>query len=159
MSWNLSILLAWCYISHVVAAFSSESPSPAFTLSDRFKASCPCDLSSISQYDPSLVTPEMRDGDNEDVWVAIYRSNNNMPSVLVKDDFLNAMRIATNVQGNDNDTNIGDGDGAFQSTSVSSSSIPGQIETSTDGKGSGGNESTSGVQARTPGKTSIYQVS
>ena len=151
MSLILAAFLA-CTISYV-AAFSNESPSPGFTLSDRFKASCPCDLSSISQYDPSLASVEMKntvDKSQRVAWVAVFRSNNNMPSVLVKDDFLNAMRIATNVQGNDLDINSGDGDITFQSSTVAASPVPGQIETSseTDSK----NGDSSGVKARTPGK-------
>jgi len=34
--------------------------------------------------------------ERDDVWAAVYRSNNNLPTVLLKDDFLNSMRIATN---------------------------------------------------------------
>jgi hypothetical protein len=92
------------------------------------------------------------DESQQGTWVAVFRSNNNMPSVLIKDDFLNAMRIATNVQGNDLE-NTGSGDDAFQSTTVASSSIPGQIETST-GTDSKNGES-SGVKARTPGEIRI----
>lgn len=49
-------------------------------------------MSSIRQFDARLVDDENEDGS---AWVAVYRSSNNLPSVLIKDDFLNAMRIAT----------------------------------------------------------------
>lgn len=108
--------------------------NPSFSLSDRFKANCPADLASIAQFDPSLVTDgDINDGSNkESVWVAVFRSNNNLPSVLIKDDFMNAMRIATSVQSNESS------DGTTRSTQVKDSSLIGQID------------ATGGVKARTP---------
>ena len=67
----------------------------AMTLVDRFRSTCPADVHSIRQYEPSLVA-DVSDGHGSDhVWVAVYRSFNNKPSVLVKDEFLRAMNAAT----------------------------------------------------------------
>jgi len=64
-----------------------------FSLFDRFRPSCPADIGSIQRFDSSLAT-----GDDPDtVWIAIFRSSNNKPSVIVKDEFMNAMRMATNI--------------------------------------------------------------
>ena len=82
----------------IVSGFSTPNPASSsgndasYTLFDRFQAKCPADLSSIRQFDARLVDDENEDGS---AWVAVYRSSNNLPSVLIKDDFLNAMRIAT----------------------------------------------------------------
>jgi len=77
----------------------------SLTLFDRFRAQCPADPDSIRQFAPSLIPPSSANDDEEsstrkkddddDVWVAVYRSNNNQPSVLVQDEFLHAMRSAT----------------------------------------------------------------
>lgn len=113
-------------------------PKPAlFSLSDRFKATCPAEITSISNFDPSL------DVNDEGIWVAVFRSSNNLPSVLIKDDFMNAMRIATTVQTNGN---------ISQSTQVDDGSLTGKIENSIEtiadssSKGLG----CSGVKALTP---------
>ena len=82
----------------IVSGFSTPNPSSSsgndasYTLFDRFQAKCPADLGSIRQFDARLVDDDCED---ETAWVAVYRSSNNLPSVLIKDDFLNAMRIAT----------------------------------------------------------------
>jgi hypothetical protein len=39
------------------------------------------------------------DVDDDDVWVAVYRSANNLPSVFIRDSFFDAMRISTSVGG------------------------------------------------------------
>lgn len=150
----VAIHVLLCHITPIITltqAFSgkgfgkdSSSPPPTFTLSDRFRASCPADISSISQYDPSLT----RNTDDEEgsIWAAVYRSSNNLPSVLIKDDFMNAMRIATTVQNPNSD-------GMESSTQIDNGSINSQIiegdisgdngSNSKDGKGSG-------VKAQTP---------
>lgn len=64
------------------------------SLFDRFRPHCPADFESIRQFQPSLV-PDYRHENDTDVWVAVYRSNNNQPSVLVRDEFLHKMRSAT----------------------------------------------------------------
>jgi hypothetical protein len=81
-------------------------------LSDRFRCSCPATLSSIRLFEPSLVLvasssfsslqdDENNDNNNENdnnndsaIWAAVYRSNQNQPSVFIRDDFLNAMKAA-----------------------------------------------------------------
>ena len=67
----------------------------SFALFDRFRPACPVDIGAIRLFDPSLVD----DGSNlsDTTWVAVYRSANNKPSVFVKDQFLNAMKMATSV--------------------------------------------------------------
>ena len=131
----LFILSFFPSVTH--AAFSAGSNKPAFTLSDRFKATCPADISTISQFDPSLVnSANNQESDEQNTWVAIYRSSNNLPSVLIQDDFLNAMRIATSIQT--------DGASASPSTAMDSSSLTSQIETSNK------KQSPSGIMARTP---------
>jgi hypothetical protein len=67
----------------------SESESLAWL--DRFRADCPADRDSIRRFEPSLVDEQ----DDANVWVAVYRSFNNSPSVFVNDSFLSAMRLAT----------------------------------------------------------------
>jgi hypothetical protein len=71
----------------------NEGGDATFTLFDRFRPICPATVDSIRQFDPSLI--KETDSDVGDVWVAVYRSSNNKPSVLVKDEFLQAMKSAT----------------------------------------------------------------
>jgi hypothetical protein len=82
-SWS-SVALAFLLFTPIVQAFE-------LNLFDRFRPTCPADLSSIRHFEPSLV----EDCAEDHVWVAVYRSNNNKPSVLVRDEFLHAMRSAT----------------------------------------------------------------
>ncbi|KAL9181830.1 hypothetical protein ACHAXT_012173 [Thalassiosira profunda] len=70
-----------------------SSSSSAFAPFDRFRASCPADIASIQRYDPSLLRG---DGGANDVWVAVYRSSNNLPSVCV--------RTSTTAPGGDSET-------------------------------------------------------
>jgi hypothetical protein len=92
---------------------NNDPQPPSFTLNDRFKAICPADINAIRQFDPSLLVEQEKEiltaQDIDDqkttttptttastaIWVAIYRSSNNLPSVLIKDEFRNAMRLAT----------------------------------------------------------------
>jgi hypothetical protein len=72
------------------------------TLSDRFRCSCPAPLSSIRLFDPSLVVvaasdEERNSNNNADdavIWAAVFRFNQNQPSVFIRDEFLNAMKAA-----------------------------------------------------------------
>ena len=92
-----NITMTFCIICLILLlAFLSESVTGLSTpdagiFLDRFRPSCPADVSSIRQFDPSLVATESP----EDVWVAVYRSNNNKPSVFVRDEFFHAMNAAT----------------------------------------------------------------
>uniref|UniRef100_A0A6U3WFS0 Uncharacterized protein n=1 Tax=Ditylum brightwellii TaxID=49249 RepID=A0A6U3WFS0_9STRA len=96
--------------------FSPSSDAVSFF--DRFRATCPADLASIYQFDSSLVDLK-KDGNDEQpaAWVAVYRSSNNSPSVFVRDEFMNAMQIATSIP-----------------TSSPSSSMEGKIESGDNGK-------------------------
>lgn len=87
-------LLGFVIQATLVHSLASSSPSenPAsFTLFDRFQPICPADLASVRRFDPTLVDD---DDDANCVWVAVFRSSNNKPSVMIKDDFLLAMRAA-----------------------------------------------------------------
>ena len=80
-----------------VNAFSSTPTSSSF---DRFRASCPSDLDAIRRFDPTLVV-----NDVEDVWVAVFRTANNLPSVFVRDEFFDAMASATTLPFSSNSNN------------------------------------------------------
>lgn len=94
--------------------FGKSSPSSnndsAFASFDRFRASCPADVDAVSRFDPSLIKAGVDSdggggvGEEDDVWVAVYRSKNNLPSVFVKDAFLDAMKVATTAQDGDSET-------------------------------------------------------
>jgi hypothetical protein len=76
------------------------SPLLAFSV-DRFRVTCPADTSCIRQLDASLIDNNCNDDDGDDdsvVWVAVYRSNQNQPSVFVRDEFFHAMTTATTIQ-------------------------------------------------------------
>mmetsp|Transcript_5557 Transcript_5557/g.16137 ORF Transcript_5557/g.16137 Transcript_5557/m.16137 type:complete len:308 (-) Transcript_5557:339-1262(-) len=126
--------VAYVLFLGALAKGASAFSAPSYSLSERFRASCPADLNSIRQYDPSLLPS---DGDDAGTWVAVFRSSNNLPSVLIRDDLMNAMRIATTVQT----------DSAAQS--FQSSSQPSGLETP-DTAGGGGEEGGEGVKASTP---------
>lgn len=83
----------------LVEAFSNPSSgdsAASYTLFDRFRPECPANPHSINQFDPSLLPEDtVGDKDEESVWVAVFRTSNNKPSVFVRDEFLNAMRLAT----------------------------------------------------------------
>ena len=67
---------------------------------DRFQAVCFVDTAAqrdmLDAFDPTLVELGDNRGTNTEVWVAVYRSNNNQPSVLVREEFFRAMQDATN---------------------------------------------------------------
>ncbi|GAX23172.1 hypothetical protein FisN_39Hh032 [Fistulifera solaris] len=79
----------------LVNAFSASpgNDGSTFALFDRFRCSCPADISSVQLFDPSLIDPE--DNQEHHTWVAVFRSGNNKPSVLIRDEFFDAMRSAT----------------------------------------------------------------
>jgi len=92
----LSILaLSMAAQSHYgVSAFSS-SPSPSSGF-DRFRAMCPASSASVALFDPSLVGGGTKDdAENDETFVAVYRSANNLPSVIMRDEMFASMRIAT----------------------------------------------------------------
>ena len=73
---------------------SSSSSSPLGISLDRFRATCPTKSICIRQFDESLVVGK-EDKNDDSVWVAVYRTNNNKPSVMVRDEFFHAMKAAT----------------------------------------------------------------
>jgi hypothetical protein len=115
-------------LSHESSAFSTPNDNLAtYNLFDRFRAVCPADPSWVEQFDASLVSTAVSavDSNAEDsnandsqksVWVAVYRSNNNKPSVFVKDAFLSAMKSAT--------------DSVYASASASDPTLMGSFEQS-----------------------------
>lgn len=62
---------------------------------DRFLPSCPADESCIRNFDPNLLLEDGDEDNRKGTWVAVYRSNNNKPSVFVRDEFFSAMGEAT----------------------------------------------------------------
>jgi len=76
----------------------------SYTLFDRFLPECPANTDVIRRFDPSLLHDDGASSSSSlsslcneegEVWVAVYRTSNNAPSVFIKDEFFNAMRLAT----------------------------------------------------------------
>ena len=83
---------------------SSSSNNKSFIGADRFTAICPAAPETISKFDSSLINDDDRSNNNNDTWVAVYRSKNNLPSVFVRDSFFDAMSVATTAQDGDSQT-------------------------------------------------------
>ena len=84
---------------------------------DRFKSVCFVGTESkdaIDEFDSELYAS--LENEPEDLWVAVYRSNNNKPSVVVRDDFFRAMNDATS--GKDDDSDAGANDSAANTMST-----------------------------------------
>jgi len=67
---------------------------------DRFRSACLVGTESqnaVDEFDSELCSSLTSEED--DLWVAVYRSNNNKPSVVVRDDFFRAMNDATSGKG------------------------------------------------------------
>lgn len=86
----LSVVLAAVLLLHHAQGFaagkgfgaSSSSGNKSFIGGDRFKSVCPADPATIKQFDSTLISDgDDADGssDNNDTWVAVYRSKNNLP--------------------------------------------------------------------------------
>lgn len=74
---------------------------------DRFRSVCLVGSEgkdAVDEFDQSLYASLQNESD--DLWVAVYRSNNNKPSVVVRDDFFRAMNDATS--GNNDDSEADD---------------------------------------------------
>ena len=125
----LSVTLLLLIIVTNACAFSSSSSGRGFGASsssssnsnfvspfDRFKSSCPADIDAIRKFDPSLLTKD--NNDENDIWVAVYRSANNLPSVFVRDEFFAAMKSSTTAQGGDSETLVSTTSSATSSSSV-----------------------------------------
>lgn len=90
-------LIVWLLLLPLSTSFSVPLDSDgSFALFDRFRPACPVDIGAIRLFDPSLADDSGCDS-SDTTWVAVYRSANNKPSVFVKDQFLNAMKMATSV--------------------------------------------------------------
>jgi hypothetical protein len=93
-------LLLFILLRHITGfsvPANDKIPDASFTLFDRFRAVCPADPASVMRFHPSLI-PSVDDTGNDaspGIWVAVYRYSNNKPSVLIRDEFLRAMRSAT----------------------------------------------------------------
>lgn len=118
----LPIILIVLLIATTTSAFSAGKgfgatppSSNAFVSFDRFRASCPAEVDAIRQFDPSLLKD---DANGEDVWVAVYRSANNLPSVFVRDAFMDAMKVSTTAQGGDSETLVSSMSATESSNSV-----------------------------------------
>lgn len=84
---------------------SSSSPSnKTFIGADRFTAICPADPELITKFDSTLINEDEDASSDKDIWVAVYRSKNNLPSVFVRDSFFDAMAVATTAQDGDSQT-------------------------------------------------------
>jgi hypothetical protein len=80
----------------------SSSNNNSFVSFDRFRAVCPEDINAIRKFEPSLIKDDITA--NDDYWVAVYRSSNNLPNVFVRDAFFDAMKTSTTVQDGDAET-------------------------------------------------------
>lgn len=86
-------MLARVYLLALLTCRTQAFSESSYSLFDRFNPSCPADASAVARFDKKLL-----DGDQDaSVWAAVFRSNNNKPSVMVRDDFLSAMRSAVDV--------------------------------------------------------------
>jgi hypothetical protein len=91
----------------LVSSLSSSAPTTSGQVFfDRFRATCPADTSCIRQFDAALVDNDDGKDDASSVWVAVYRSNNNKPSVFVRDEFLASMKQATTTTTTTTDTPV-----------------------------------------------------
>jgi len=137
----LSFLSTLLLKSSDVAVHALSFPIPdAKGYYDRFRATCPADLNCIHQYNPSL-TDTTSDSNKDDVWVAVYRSSNNLPSVFLKDDFLNAMDLATSTAILGSSNTAGEGNSDPQIETKEGKSLQGE---------NGEENETSGVTANAP---------
>ena len=90
MTMRRSVLIILLLFTEVRLQTQALSANPSLNLFDRFRCTCPADHSSIRQFDSSV-----KEDTPESTWAAVYRSNNNKPSILIKDEFFHAMRMAS----------------------------------------------------------------
>ena len=94
------VLLLIIKTTNIVCAFSAagkgfgDGANAYISPFDRFKGSCPADLNDIQIFDPSLLKDTNDDG-SDDIWVAVYRSSNNLPNVYIRDEFFSSMKAST----------------------------------------------------------------
>ena len=71
---------------------------------DRFRSVCLVGSEgkdAVDEFDNTLYAS--LENESDDLWVAVYRSNNNKPSVVVRDDFFRAMNDATSGKNDNSD--------------------------------------------------------
>ena len=98
----LSVVLAAILLLHHVQGFaagkgfgaSSSSGNKSYIGGDRFKSVCPADPVTIKQFDSTLISDDT-DGssDNNDTWVAVYRSKNNLPVSFTQIHFFDLLSL------------------------------------------------------------------
>ena len=107
-SWTIPVITWVCLLLHVwlVNSFGADNLRIAL---DRFEVICPADPSCIQKFDPQLPiqgqirvpVPVLGSASTATattatgIWAAVYRSNQNQPSVFVRDEFFHAMKEAT----------------------------------------------------------------
>ena len=140
---------------HHAAAFSSEPPPPPPAGAaannnagfDRFRADCPASPAAVARFDPSLVADSGGGGDTDGegmcTYVAVYRSANNLPSVILRDELFSGMRIATTP----GDATTAVGIETSESISITSSS---SSSSSIGGASSSDEDAGKGVEAPIP---------
>ena len=105
---------------------------------DRFKSVCLTDkkkresvikefgdeslLSSLGLHSQNVDDDNDNENDNDELWAAVYRSNNNKPSVIVRDDFFRAMNDATTKSSTTTKSSVDDNDDAMNNVSIISPS-------------------------------------
>eukprot|EP00591_Stephanopyxis_turris_P001049 CAMPEP_0195522560 /NCGR_PEP_ID=MMETSP0794_2-20130614/20836_1 /TAXON_ID=515487 /ORGANISM="Stephanopyxis turris, Strain CCMP 815" /LENGTH=295 /DNA_ID=CAMNT_0040652343 /DNA_START=27 /DNA_END=914 /DNA_ORIENTATION=+ len=129
---HLSILLPSLFsITVAFAGLNQGLPSLGSSF-DRFSVTCPADRDCIRLFSPSLVANTSSDNE-EETWVAVYRSNNNLPSV-VREDFFNAMEIATtSTLSSDGENQIETGKGILQNAPVAVARLRRSSTSNSDG--------------------------
>ena len=109
----LSVVLAAVLLIHHVQGFaagkgfgaSSSSGNKSYIGGDRFKSVCPADPVTIKQFDSTLIGDDT-DGssDNDDTWVAVYRSKNNLPVSFPQMHFFDLHSLLKHTHTPDNNT-------------------------------------------------------
>lgn len=90
------LLLITQDVLQYVSSFAGKGNNPSLAAFDRFSAKCPADIDSVRQFGTRFVK-EFDSQNKEVIWVTVFRSNNNLPSVI-REDFFSAMQIATNIE-------------------------------------------------------------
>lgn len=94
---------------------------------DRFRSVClvgTVSKEAVDEFDPDLYS-SLDNSESDDMWVAIYRSNNNKPSIVVRDDFFRAMNDATSGKNDDDSNSESDNNNDDDSASNAVSTVSG----------------------------------
>jgi hypothetical protein len=103
---------------------------------------CPCPIDIIESYFDSNPKEQQNNDGTEDIWVAVFRSNNNQPSIQldVREEFFQAMSVATSQQGSSGSSDIMVSSSASPSSTTSPPVAVGRLTlsgTDADGNGTG----------------------